>query len=500
MEKQLTDILTPTCETLGRRITPPIVVTGFQSDSRLVRPGHVFFALRGSHNNGQKFVPHAISAGAVCVVSEDDVVPTLIRDHPDVVFLRSSQIMIDMADMATRFYETDHSPIRLIGITGTNGKTTTASIIHHVLKSSGRSSLFVGTTGIEFGDVQLPTDYTTPPAFEIHRLIHEARQKGITHAVLEVSSHALKLERVRNLRFDVAAFTNLTHEHAELHPSMEDYFQTKRKLFTMLKPTGWAVINNGDAYGKRLHAQLDLPKISIGDRTSDIPIQSHTDTVDFQLGQDMLSLPPLLPGEYNRINQLIALAVLHVLEVAHEDIRIGWKSFRGVEGRFEWYTGPDLDAIIDFAHTPDGLENLLTTVRSVARGKIVCVFGCPGSRDKTKRPLMGEIAARLSDRVIVTTDDIHHEDPESIIRDILAGIGRNNVETVTDRRNAIREGLRHAREGQTLVIAGRGHEKFQYVGDEKVPFLDRDVLLEEAGKLKLTLSKKKGSLEISGKP
>lgn len=488
MEKRLDQILSPSCTLQSLPTTGSIRVNGFQSDSRLVQPGQVFFSVSGGQTDGRRFIPQAIAAGAKAIVGAGTFDAALLNTYPDIAFVSSTHLMADMANLAASFYETTDGPCRLVGVTGTNGKTTTASLIYHVLRASGRKCFFIGTTGIEIGDLRLPTDYTTPPAFELHRLLHVAKTTGVTHGVMEVSSHGLKLERVHRLTFDVALFTNLTHEHAELHPSMDDYYFTKKKLFSMLKPEGCAIINTQDPYGQRLFDELSLAKkIAV-----DISRTTQTDTIETSWNRHPLRLPSLLPGDYNRINQLLALETLKFLGVDHESLYHGWMTFDGVEGRFEWYTSPLLDVIIDFAHTPDGLEKLLQAARTVARGELVCIFGCPGSRDRTKRPMMGRIASRLADRVIVTTDDIHHESPEAIIRDIMEGVTGVNTESIVDRRSAIRRGLEYASGGHTLIIAGRGHERFQYVGDDKVPFLDRDVLMEEAASRDITLEKKKG--------
>lgn len=496
MEKSLSQILSPTCKLLSHPATGSVRITGFQSDSRLVQPGHVFFALMGDQTDGRRFIPGAIAAGATAIVCGQTLDPVLFDAYPGTAFVVSADIMPDISNLASRFYETTDLPINLVGITGTNGKTTTASIIHHVLRASGRKCLFVGTTGIDMDDLRLPTDYTTPPAFELHRLLHDANGKNITHGVMEVSSHALKLERVRHLTFDAAMFTNLTHEHAEIHPSMEDYYISKKKLFAMLKPDGCAIVNIQDPYGRRLYDELSHPNKN----AVDVTLMNSSEMIEMPWDDQWVSLPMLLPGDYNRVNQCLALAALKHLGVDRKSLLHGWTTFTGIEGRFEWYISSQLDVIIDFAHTPDGLEKLLQTARTVARGQLICVFGCPGSRDRTKRPIMGNIASRLADHVIVTTDDIHHEAPDAIIRDILKGISSNNVESIIDRRSAIRRGVERASGGHTLVIAGRGHEKYQYVGDEKIPFLDRDVLFEEAAGSGIRLGKRKGVQATPARP
>ncbi len=470
---------------------PDVAVSGFSSDSRQTAPGHIFFAVKGEQSDGNRFINPAIKNGAVAIVSE--------LDYPggiDTVYIQVQDIYVFMAEISALFYSTENPALTIIGVTGTNGKTTTAFFINEMLKSFGRKTVFIGTIGIEICGEKYHTDYTTPPSFELHRIMRSGLKDGAAYLVMEVSSHALKFRRVWGLQFDAAVFTNLTHEHREIHPTMEDYFVTKRQLFFMLKKDGVGLINADDAYGKRiLEQQPELTDYGYSAKHIRIMNCRATDSYSQRIQYEsyghayQFNFPMI--GEYNAYNAVAAAEILAHLGYERKRIHETLPLLGPVPGRLERIEIENKHVLIDFAHTPDGLEKLLRTVADIRTGssRIVTVFGCPGSRDPSKRPMMGRIASELSDHVIVTTDDIHHEKPDAIIQDITSGISKKNFETIPDRREAIAKGLREVQDGDYLVIAGRGHEKFQYVGDEKVPFLDREVLIEEAGKAELRIKK-----------
>lgn len=492
MTKKLGQILTSSV----RRIhgSTDTDVTGFSSDSREIKPGYMFFAIKGEHSDGNKFVSSAVKSGAGVIVSESP-----FPDGLNAAFVEVDDIYQFMAETSALFYETSNPPFTFIGVTGTNGKTTTATFIHEILKTFGCKTIFIGTTGIEIDGEIFHTDFTTPPAFELHRILRRGLDRDVSHIVMEVSSHALKFKRVWGLRFDAAVFTNLTHEHREIHPTMNDYFSAKLRLFSMLKETGFGIINTDDEYGKEiLKTKLSSRLLDYGRHAKDIKLinttfdpQNHGQTIRYEAAGKLYDFNIPMIGEYNAYNALAAAQTLVGLGFQRNRIHQAIQSIPAVVGRLEWYEIGGIHVLIDFAHTPDGIQKLIEAVREIrADGAgIITVFGCPGSRDPSKRPLMGQIASYLSDRVIVTTDDIHHEEPDTIIRDIIKGITRDNYEKIVDRRAAIARGLSLAKTGDFLIIAGRGHEKFQYVKDRKIPFRDKDVLLEEAGKAGLEIAK-----------
>lgn len=474
---------------------PGIAIAGFNSDSRLIRPQDMFFALAGEQRDGNAFIENAIAKGASVIVSQQ--MPAHIRS--DITYVQVSDIHQFMAETAARFYQTAGLDMTMIGVTGTNGKTTIATLIHHLLTAFSQPSIFIGTTGIHVAGTYYATDYTTPPAFEIHRIIREGYDRGAKFLIMEVSSHALKLKRVWGMAFDAAIFTNLTHEHRELHPTMDDYFQAKSKLFDMLKPGGFALINTDDPYGEKIFQRgmtlqqtfFDYGKTAKAFKLTGSQFDQTTRLQNIYLTHNNAEeiFKTRLIGEYNAYNVLAVYAAMTSLGFDSKRIQSELPSLPDIDGRFEWLRAGDFSVVIDFAHTPDGLEKLLTAVHTIrGKGRIITIFGCPGSRDPSKRPLMGAIASRLSDFVIITTDDVHFEEPAAIIHDIIRGMTTNHYKAIEDRRTAIGEGLKMARAGDVVVIAGRGHERFQYIRDEKKPFVDREVLKEEATKLQLSIN------------
>ncbi len=471
-----------------------ISVNGLSADSRKITQNFLFFAVRGERADGNTFIPDAIKNGASVIVSENPCPETL---SGNCAYVQVTDIHQSMAEISAGFYRTDHANLKYIGITGTNGKTTTASFIHRLLKAFSQKTVFIGTTGIEICGERLHSDYTTPPAYELHRFFRQGIDRGAQYVVMEVSSHALKYKRVWGLKFDAAVFTNLTLEHREIHPTMEDYFRTKLRLFSMLAPNGSALINADDPYGKKILETFDNHKnffdygyAATHARLMEIRSEDHTQTVRYRRGNaDHVFTVPMI-GEYNAYNALAAGETLRLLGFDGARTDALFKDASAPDGRLEWIRIQDFNVLIDFAHTPDGLEKLLDAVSKARKhGRLISIFGCPGSRDASKRPIMGEIASRLSDHVIVTTDDIHYEEPERIIADIVKGIKRNNFEVEVDRREAIRKGLQTARQGDWVVIAGRGHEKFQYVKDKRIPFLDKEIVVQEAEQLDLRVGK-----------
>ncbi len=494
MESALTRLLGEEHRLTNNADPASVTVAGMTSDSREVRNNFLFFAQSGIHRDGNAFIRHAIAQGASAVVSERPFENSLAEQFPRVALILSKDVKESMATLSARFYGTDLGQMNVIGITGTNGKSTIAHFLNQIIRSYGIKTVLMGTIGIEIAGETVPTDYTTPPAYDIHRHLRTGSDAGAAWVIMEVSSHALKLKRVAGMTFDRAIFTNLTHEHREIHPTMDDYYETKSGLFRMLKTGGIAVINSDDPFGQKLikdHSGriniMDYGKNGGGSRIKNVCLDRdrmiQIIELDFQRQSYRLELG--IPGLYNAFNACAAFTALQGFGFDPGALAESMRNIRPPEGRFCRYRADERHVVIDFAHTPDGLEKILTAVRELMMPgqMLIVLFGCPGDRDKTKRPLMGRIASQLADKVIVTSDDPHFEDPCQVIRDITVDTDPSKTRSITDRREAIQEALSVSRKGDWIVIAGRGHERFQYIRDDKILFHDKDVFFEEARKL-----------------
>jgi UDP-N-acetylmuramoyl-L-alanyl-D-glutamate--2,6-diaminopimelate ligase len=472
-----------------------VEVSGLAYDSRAVAPGSLFFCVSGFRSDGHDFAPAALASGAAALVVERELglgVPELV-----VSSARSA-----MAPLAARFYGDPARELRVVGITGTNGKTTSAYLVQALLQARGASCGLLGTVKSVIGGQEREVQRTTPEAVDLQADLRAMLDGGDEACAIEVSSHALQLGRADAIEFAAALFTNLTQDHLDFHPTMEDYFLAKRRLFVPeqdppVAPPRLSVVNAGDPYGRRLAAELpDAVTFAVGAEADYRAERLRCGfggcefTLHTPAGQREVSLP--MPGHFNVANALGALAVAHGLgEPLDELIAVLERGVR-VPGRFEPVDrGQDFAVIVDYAHTPDSLENVLqaarelVTVEASRGGRVLCVFGAGGDRDRGKRPLMGEIAARLADRVLITSDNPRSEGPEKIIDEIVAGIGMaesgrdHRAERVPDRREAIGLAVEEAQPGDVLVIAGKGHEQGQELaGGRKVPFDDVTVAQE----------------------
>jgi UDP-N-acetylmuramoyl-L-alanyl-D-glutamate--2,6-diaminopimelate ligase len=403
-----------------------------------------------------------------------------------------------MPQIAVRFWGDPTARLRVAGITGTNGKTTTAFLVRHVLESQGTQTGLLGTVKRVVGGAEEEVERTTPEAIDLQETFHRMLEAGDEACAMEVSSHALALERTAGVRFAVAVFTNLTQDHLDFHRDMEDYFAAKRQLF--LSAPGAAVVNVDDPYGARVAAELaeagSPPLITFSPGGSEgadfraLDVSFDASGSRFRcLGPDgEVAVRTPLPGHFNVENSLAALAACHALGVPTEAVAAALAEADRVPGRFEPVAaGQPFTVLVDYAHTPDSLENVLRAARMMTANRLIAVFGCGGDRDREKRPLMGEITARLADSCVVTSDNPRSERPEAIIDDILAGIpeGAEGVRVEPDRRRAIALALEEAGAGDTVVIAGKGHEQGQELeGGRKIPFDDRQVAIEELQRLR----------------
>ncbi len=440
----------------------PPSVGGLETDSRRVRPGGMFVALRGAHVDGHAFVPAAVAGGAAAVVVESECGV----DVPQIVVPDTRAAISRLADV---FFEQPSRALRIVGVTGTNGKTTTVHLIEAICTAAGLPCAVVGTLGAAFGAQVWPLDNTTPPALELHALLATLRTAGAAAVAMEVSSHALALGRVDDVRFAVAAFTNLTRDHLDFHGSLTEYARAKRRLLTMAPK---AAINVDDPLGAAFAREFPQAVTYAIDAPAEVradDLRLAADGSSFRVAATLVGLP--LRGRFNVYNALAAFAAARALEIPDASIARALATVRAVPGRMERIAELGIDAVVDYAHTPDALENVLLAVRESTRGNITVVFGCGGDRDAGKRAPMGEIAARLADRVIVTSDNPRSEDPAAIARAIAAAAGS---EIVLDRRTAIRRAIAAAAAGDTVVVAGKGHETYQIFGDRVLPFDDRD--------------------------
>jgi UDP-N-acetylmuramoyl-L-alanyl-D-glutamate--2,6-diaminopimelate ligase len=461
---------------------PAVDVGGLAYDNRTVAPRDVFFCVRGFTTDGHEFAADAVSRGAAA----------LVVDH--LVDLDVPQVQVDdvrraMAPAAARFYGDPTKTLHVVGVTGTNGKTTTAYLVRALLEAGGRQSGLLGTVKSIVAGVEREAGRTTPEAIDLQRIFRQMLDGGDVACVMEVSSHALELARVDAVSFAVGIFTNLTQDHLDFHPTMEEYFLAKRKLFTERRARR-AIINIDDPYGRRLAADPEIVNpitLSLEDpaatyRASEVRTDLDGSSFTLRSPDGVSELRSPLSGRFNVYNVLAALASARASGV-EADVAVAAVEQAGqVPGRFESVDeGQPFAVLVDYAHTPDSLENVLAAARLLTTGRLHVVFGCGGDRDRGKRPVMGEIAARVADHVIVTSDNPRSEDPEAIIDEILAGTS-GAVEHEVDRRIAIRSAICAASAGDVVVIAGKGHEQGQeFAGGEKLPFDDVTVAREALG-------------------
>ena len=453
---------------------PDVPITGLAYSSRSVCPGALFFCVRGFTSDGHEFAAEAIERGAVALVCERPLglgVPEVIVDDVRAV----------MGPVAARFHGDPTETLRVAGITGTNGKTTTAFLLREVLEAAGTPTGLLGTVRQVVGGAEEPVERTTPEALDLQATFRRMLDAGDGACVMEVSSHALELGRTTGIHFACRVFTNLTQDNLDFHGTMEDYYRAKRLLFDAGGP---AVVNVDDAYGRRLAGEVDA--LTFGTESADADLRARdirfdvggaSFTVDTPDGP--VELTTQLPGLFNVQNALAARGGARALGVPQETARSALASARRVPGRFEPVEeGQDFGVLVDYAHTPDSLENVLRAARELTVGRLHVVFGAGGDRDRGKRPLMGEVAARLADRVIVTSDNPRSEDPEAILDAIMEGAGAG-AERELDRRRAIARAGEEAGPGDVVVIAGKGHEQGQeFASGRKEPFDDVTVARE----------------------
>ncbi|KGE18113.1 UDP-N-acetylmuramoyl-L-alanyl-D-glutamate--2,6-diaminopimelate ligase [Paenibacillus wynnii] len=468
-----------------------IEISDIQTDSRLIKSGDLFICLPGHTVDGHEYAPQAAAKGAVAIVCErklDIALPQIIVDDS----------RFAMSVMSNAFFGSPSSRMRMIGVTGTNGKTTTTYLIERIMQDQNMKTGLIGTIQMRYDGQSYPMSGTTPESLELQRSLQDMASKGVQCCIMEVSSHALEQGRVKGTDFRTAVFTNLTQDHLDYHHTMEEYRSVKGLFFSRLgnvispwkEERKYAVLNADDAASSFFAAQTAAEVITYGIdseanvRASQISITAkgtffHVDTFK---GETDISLR--MVGKFNVYNALAAITAALLEDIPLTDIKTSLEAVEGVNGRVESVdAGQDFAVIVDYAHTPDGLENVLRTVQEFASGKVLTVFGCGGDRDRTKRPLMGKIAAKYSNHVFVTSDNPRTEDPDLILKDIEAGLKEDGVssdryELIADRREAIRKAIEMASPGDVVLIAGKGHETYQLIGGVVHDFDDRVVAKE----------------------
>lgn len=457
-------------------------ITGICYDSRKAEPGCMFVCIVGYETDGHKYIGAALEKGAVAIVVQEGA--TLPQIPADVTVIHAANTRKTLASLGAAFFGHPEQKLEIIGVTGTNGKTTVTTLIKSILESKGKKVGLIGTNANMIEDIVLPAERTTPESFELYALFSDMVDAGVEYVVMEVSSHSLELFRVYGISYTVGAFTNLTQDHLDFHITMENYLNAKKKLFTQSK---CGVVNIDDEAGKTVFSEKTCPMLGFsidgaGDlNAKNVKISASGVTFDMEYQGKTYEVLLGIPGKFSVYNALTAIGVCISAGISAEDAIKALANATGVMGRCETVpTDTEYTVIIDYAHTPDGLENILSTVREFTKNRVIALFGCGGDRDRTKRPFMGEIAAKLSDYCIVTSDNPRTENPGDIIADIMVGVQKTDCPhtVIENRREAIGFALTFAEPGDTIVLAGKGHETYQIIGKTKNHFDEREVVQE----------------------
>ncbi len=457
-------------------------IRSIETDSRKCTPGSLFVAVAGNTADGHKFISKAIDNGAVAVVYQNE---GSFEKRSGITYIKADSSRRALATLASRFYGDPSAKLNLVGVTGTNGKTTTATLLYRLFTSMGYACGLISTIANYVGSKKIHTEHTTPDPLELNALLAEMVASGCEYCFMEVSSHAVDQDRVAGLKFKGGIFSNLTHDHLDYHKTFDAYRDCKKAFFDSLPADAFALVNIDDANGEVMvqNCKAHIYRYSCT-RMADFKCRLMEETMDgMQLTIDGTQVWTRFIGAHNAYNLLAVYAAAMLLGAGKDEVLTLLSAMKAVEGRLEYIKGGDnLTAVVDYAHTPDALENVLKTLRDAARGEyLICVFGCGGDRDKTKRPEMGQIAAKYADRVVVTSDNPRTEQPEDIIADIRAGMSaadRAKSVFITDRAEAIRSALLFAPKGAVILVAGKGHEDYQIIGTVKHHFDDKEVIRE----------------------
>lgn len=458
-------------------------VTSLTGDSRQVEPGCVFFCIAGIRTDGHDHAAAALEKGAAAIISERNL------EVPRQIIVKDTRAALGVS--ASNFFGRPTEKLKLIGVTGTNGKTTTTYLVKHILEAAGKKVGLLGTIRNEIADLAIPAKYTTPDPAGLHAMFARMVAAGCEYVVMEASSHALDQQRLAGVRFSVAAFTNLTQDHLDYHGSMEAYFAAKRKLFDICER---AVINRDDVYGRKILGSLGCPHISFSQKDSDADLMARDIRFSAQgtrfvlmQGGGLHKVTLGMPGDFSVANALAAIGCCLEVGIGMPDIIKGLIGCPGVPGRIEILpTDTDYTVIRDYAHSPDGLQKILEAVKGFAPGRVICLFGAAGNRDRAKRPVMGEIVSRLADFVILTSDNPRDEEPVRIIEDVLPGVKEHDTpyKVIPDRFEAIRWGLENAKADDILLLAGKGHEDYQVLHYGTVNFDEKEIVARLLSEIK----------------
>lgn len=459
-------------------------VKGIACDSQKAEKDFVFVAIAGERADGHAFIKEALKRGAKAVVYSLEPQASFEGACP----IKVSDTRKALAELACRFFGNPSQKLKVIGITGTNGKTTITYLVEAMIKAAGLRPAVIGTINYRFNATVIPAKNTTPGPLELQSLLARMVKEGVAYVALEVSSHALDQERVEGIQFHSAVFTNLTQDHLDYHKDIERYFKAKARLFQMLKKTSWAVVNSDDPFGKKIKELTAARWMGYGINgpaevmATKLECDSTKSVFTITCPGGEIQVHSRLIGRHNVYNMLASASVGLACGFSMEMIKQALEDFSFVPGRLERIeTGRGFSVFVDYAHTPDALFNVLTTLRAGAAGKIIAVFGCGGERDKAKRPKMGKVVAEFADYAIVTSDNSRSEDPEMIIKEITSGMKNYTFAVEPDRRQAIQKALQRAGAGDIVLVAGKGHEDYQLYQDKAVHFSDREVVQECLG-------------------
>lgn len=449
-------------------------------DSRAVQPGDLFVAIRGFAVDGHQYIKSALARGAAAIVCEE--IPVDCAEEP---FILVENSRAALADLSANYFGHPADDMTMIGVTGTNGKTTTTYLLKHILERKGYRVGLIGTNQNMIGSIVLETERTTPESYELQALFARMRDAGCTHVIMEASSHSLVLDRVRGIPFAVGAFTNLTQDHLDFHKTMENYRRAKAKLFQMCRK---GVINLDDHAAKAMLQDAACPCLTFACENdgadllaSNLLFRADGVTFTVRCRDEEVDGKLNIPGHFSVENALTALGIALQLDISLSDATRALATAQGVKGRVEVVPTPtDYTVLIDYAHSPDGVQNVLRTVRGFATGRVIALFGCGGDRDKTKRPKMGAIAAQLADFCIVTSDNPRTEDPNEIIANILAGMPKDSsaIQVIPDRTEAIHWALAQAQKDDIIILMGKGHETYQEINRRKYHMDEREIVAD----------------------
>jgi UDP-N-acetylmuramoyl-L-alanyl-D-glutamate--2,6-diaminopimelate ligase len=479
--RQLKDILykVKLVSTAGKM---DVSITGITMDSREIKPGFAFVAVKGTKTDGHFFISRAIEAGAKAIIFEDAQEEYV----PEISYVQVNNAALALGLAASNYYGNPSARLQLVAVTGTNGKTTTVTLLHQLFRSLGYKAGLLSTVVNKIDDNEIPARLTTPDAVELNRLLAEMVKKGCSHCFMEASSHAIVQERLAGLKLAGAVFTNITHDHLDYHQTFDAYIKAKKKLFDDLPTDAFALVNADD---RRAHVMLQNCKAAKHTFGIQFPADYKAKILSnafhgLELEIEGRQVWFRLIGEFNASNLVAVMGTAHLLEENIEEVLMRLSEASPAPGRFQQIPNhAGITGIIDYAHTPDALENVLETISGFRSGReqLITVVGCGGNRDAAKRPLMADVAARFSDKVILTSDNPRDEDPQQIIAEMYKGVGvsmRRKVLSITDRREAIKTACMLAKSGDIILVAGKGHETYQEIKGEKFPFDDRKILLE----------------------